>query len=1047
MDKLSDYLIDKICSGEAILFLGAGAIKGAKSKDGFEPPDANQLRDILSDSFLGGAKKSCSLAQVAEFAKDDAGLQAVQSKIKELLEPIEPAEFHSLIAKFKWHSIVTTNYDLIIEKVYNKNSSSIQKLKPVIRDGDNIYEKLKIPENLIYLKLHGSITEVSDNKLPLILASEEYSKHKNNRTRIFNAFNEWARDFPVIFCGYNISDPNIQDILFDIGDRAISRPTYAVVRPGLDDIDKRYWSSRRFIPIQSSFEEFLKYLDTTIPKDKRLLGILKKQESYTFSKWIASHARPSNKLTQYFSTDLEHLYPGMPMKGVEAKEFYNGTSNDWGVFEAGLDIRRKVIDDILLESVVDEPNTIVHAVLVKGFAGSGKSVIVRRTAWEAAHDFEKFVIGIKDYSTIREDLLLELYSLINERIYIAIDNITGRIPEIIHLIEFCEREKIRITLFLSARTNEWNIYGEDLDPDINYEVEARNLSENEIEGLLDKLSQHKCLGELERLSRPEQVNAFHLTAERQLLVALHEATSGKPFEEIVYNEYLNIIPDEARILYLDICTFHRLGVPARAGLISRVSGINFEDFNAKFLKPLEHVVHVEKHPVFRDYTYRSRHQLIAEFVFQQALKNPNDKANQLIRIIKYLNVDFKTDEEAFSQILKGKYLAGIFSSKELAEQIFLAAEESNASLAHIKHQKAILELNHPNGDIYEALASIQKSEELSDGLSIPIIHTKSRILRRLANVSDKVIERDKNRRTAISLLEKVKDRAKSSHVRSALVQIYIDDIDDRLKRMGVATSDQLTDRVITDSIKECEKEIYEGLQRFPEDEHLLTSKSRLAEVLRDKPAAIAALERAYSANPGNGFIASRLAQQYSGDNKKATEILRKSISVNPLNPESHLQLAMIYIADDEVSNSDKIIEHLRRSFIDGDTNYGAQFWYARHNFLYGDRFLSNKICTHLGRVKLPSNIKHKVRGLVRNKDGKIIRYRGRIKSKQESFCFAFVESIKADVYFHFRAFNQDEWDVLHEGSDIEFDLGFTMRGAAGINAMLVGEKWDQQSII
>lgn len=1041
MEHLSDFLLDKIRNGEAILFLGAGAVKGAKSNSGDEPPNGEQLRDILSDEFLGGAKKKSSLSEVAEFAKNDAGTYAVQNKIKDLLEPIEPADFHKLLAGFKWHAIVTTNYDLVLEKAYSEVKEPLQKLVPIIRDGDNPDEKLKDPDNLPYLKLHGCITNVNDESLPLILASEEYSKHSKNRKRLFNVFDEWARDFPIIFCGYNIADPNIQDILFNIGDTAISRPQYAVVRPGLDDIDKRYWSARRFIPIKASFSEFLKYLDDSIPQDKRVLSALTKGASYSFSKWIASHASPSEKLVKYFSSDIDHIYPGMAIKGVSANDFFSGSNNDWGVFEEGYDIRRKMTDDILLDYVIDDPVSDVKTLLVKGFAGSGKSVVLRRILWEASHDYEKFVIALKDYSVIREDLIQELYNLIDERIYILIDNVIGRMPELISLIGFCEREKIKITIFISARTNEWNIYGEDLEPDIDNELEVRNLSENEIQGLLDKLHENECLGELEKLSREEQTDAFRLTADRQLLVALHEATAGKPFEQIVFDEYKNIVPDEARVLYLDICTFHRLGVPARAGLISRVSGINFEDFQNKFLRPLEHVVCVNKHPVFRDYAYSSRHQLIAEFVFQQALKDPADKANQLIRIIKYLNVDFNTDNEAFSQILKGRYLADVFSNKNLAEQIFKAAEESNANQSYIEHQKAVFELNHPNGDIYTAIEAMRKAEEYVEVLTIPLIHTKSRILRKLSKLTDKVLEREKYRKEAVSILEKVKDRARHSHIRSALVQIYIDDIEDRLKTESHNSSSELSDRVIIDIIRQTEKDIHEGLQRFPDDEHLLSLKSRLAEALRDKPGAISALEKAYISNPGSGFIASRLAQQHMSQNdaSKAIELLTKSISENPINQEAHLELAKIYIDQNESEHSNAIVEHLKRSFSEGDTNYDAQFWYARHNFLYGDRFESNKICKQLSRAKLPGSLKYKTRGIVKSSDGVPVIFKGKVKSLHESFCFAYIDSIKADVYLYFKVFSNEEWGLLYEGSEIEFNLGFTLRGPSGLNARILND--------
>ena len=62
-----------------------------------------------------------------------------------------------------------------------------------------------------------------------------------------------------------------------------------------------------------------------------------------------------------------------------------------------------------------------------------------------------------------------------------------------------------------------------------------------------------------RTSTPdERVKAFKKRAERQLLVALHEATLGKPFEDIVFDEFERIEPPTARNIYLNICALHSL---------------------------------------------------------------------------------------------------------------------------------------------------------------------------------------------------------------------------------------------------------------------------------------------------------------------------------------------------------------------------------------------------------------------------------------------------------------------------------------------------------
>ncbi|MGD8619214.1 MAG: hypothetical protein PVH54_08495 [Gammaproteobacteria bacterium] len=51
---VTPWLDEEIINGEAILFLGAGAAKGALGPNGETPLDGNKLRDALSDKFLGG---------------------------------------------------------------------------------------------------------------------------------------------------------------------------------------------------------------------------------------------------------------------------------------------------------------------------------------------------------------------------------------------------------------------------------------------------------------------------------------------------------------------------------------------------------------------------------------------------------------------------------------------------------------------------------------------------------------------------------------------------------------------------------------------------------------------------------------------------------------------------------------------------------------------------------------------------------------------------------------------------------------------------------
>jgi hypothetical protein len=57
--------------------------------------------------------------------------------------------------------------------------------------------------------------------------------------------------------------------------------------------------------------------------------------------------------------------------------------------------------------------------------------------------------------------------------------------------------------------------------------DIRYLGKREINALINNLEKYNCLGILKDKPREEQVKAFNETAGKQLLVALHEATSAK----------------------------------------------------------------------------------------------------------------------------------------------------------------------------------------------------------------------------------------------------------------------------------------------------------------------------------------------------------------------------------------------------------------------------------------------------------------------------------------------------------------------------------------
>jgi tetratricopeptide (TPR) repeat protein len=1037
---LTPWLQDAVRSGDAILFLGAGATFGASGLNGERPLTGPELRDLLADRFLGGAMKDHPLAQVAELAKSESSLFDVQRVIRDAFDPLQPAPFHLLIPSFRWFAIVTTNYDRVVERAYDTITSRLQRLEPILREGDRILNVLRDQSALPYLKLHGCVTHISDAALPLILGSEEYAKYRDNRGRLFDYLKDWGREKPIIFCGYDISDPNIQQILFDLADKQVSRPRYALVRPALTEYEIRYWQQHNFVTIPSTFENFLRGLDDDIPAATRQLSLLRNRSTTSIQKWIAK-GEPSDQLLMYLDAVLEHVHEGVSTQNVSPRDFYRGEGAGWAPIVQSLDLRRRIANELEIEAILDKPPApIPRAYLVKGHAGSGKSIVLKRLAWAAATEHNALVFWLRDGGFLRDDLIHELYTLTQERIVIAIDDALRQSQETVHLLEYAARNALPITLLLAARSNEWNVSGEALDQHVDKSFELTELSDHEIDGLLKLLAKHNCDTELRKLDVKAQRDFFQLSAERQLLVALHEAISGgKPFEEIVLDEYDRLVPPEAKSLYLDVATLHKFKVGVRAGLISRVSGITLDSFRDRLLRPLEHVVSVYMDPSSRDYAYRTRHPVIADILFRTALASPAQRSDQLVRIISRMNVDYESDHIAFAELIRGRDLAELFADRGYADRVFVAALEARASIAHIEHQRAIFELNHHAGSVVAAQEAIQRAIADVDTPSDALLHTKAMVLRKLALESGSAIERDRRRAEAQEILRKQIRRGNNPHAFHTEGEILLDQLSDRVR--GIGQEERVSDQVVSSLISEVEEVVESGLQRFPMEPYLHQLEARLANFLSDTPRAVNALEAAFASSPGKGYAAVRLSEVYfrQGSSDRAQEVLMKCLEENPTSRPAHLQLAKCLIRLDSEGNREAISRHLRSSFTDGDSNYEAQYWFARHEFLFGRREVGLEGFRKLSKAKVSPEARNLVAGQIRNANGELVVFEGTIVGVQEFYCFVRVPDINTDVFVHSMEFGVEQWQHVRRYERVKLSVGFSFRGPAGFRASIQGK--------
>jgi hypothetical protein len=1032
--EIPPNLINEIRQGNVILFLGAGASRGSKNSKGEEPPDGKKLASLISDQFLGGKHRDAPLSFVAGLAVSESSIPVFQQFIYDLFIDFQPAKLHKLVSTFRWTAIATTNYDLVIERAYDLNKNRAQNVVPLIKNGDRVDQKIRSSNSIMLIKLHGCITNATDENIPLIMSVDQYVTHRKGRDRLFDHLKNFGYEHPILFVGYDLQDPDIRSIMSELGNSEI-RPMFYAVSPNVSDEENRFWNKRRITTIKASFEDFMNELDVKIPSPFRGISSESEYSQLPISRKFAV-SNPSLELTtvEFLSNDVEFVISSMVTEKVDPKLFYRGYSSGWSAIIQNLDVRRSIVDTILVDVILSEANINkpqCGLYVIKGHAGSGKSVLLRRIAFEATTNFDILCLFKLPQGRISYEALLEIYRITKEPIFFFIDTVSESVNELVNVIKKCRSSEINITFIVSERYNEWNMTCEGLNPYVSDEYEIGYLSSSETDKLLELLEKHNSLGTLEQLTWEQRQETFQKKAGRQLLVALHEATLGKPFEDIIADEYEEVRPNRAQSMYLGICVLNQFDVPVRAGIISRVFDISFSEFKESFFKPLAWVVFANKDPRLNDIVYTTRHPHIAEIIFERILSNPERRLDLCIRLLKALNIDYSSDRTAYRRMIRGKKLLEIFPDHTMINAIYEAALEIAEDDPHFYHQRAIYEMSRPNGNLEKATEYLLKANSLSR-TDRNIIHSMAELELRKAELATNKLEFETRIKQAEKLArQQIQKSDPESYPWHTLAKAGLMTLKYLIQQKDNQFSDIEFDRAITQT----EEVLEESLQRFPEAQYLLEAESQFSEIISDDLRALKALRKAFEANMRNSYIALRLAKSLVSTNKdEAIKIYLAAIEANPSSKSLRFNYAMLLLSSGD-KDGNNIEYHLRRAFTEGDRNYYAQFWYARQQYVNGHIQDSIETFRKLSTYPVNPDAKKEVKGVIKE-DGVTKRFSGRIAKLEASYALISRDLTGDLIFLHMLNAPENIWNKLKVNSRMTFSIGFTFRGTVAGNPKL-----------
>ena len=1019
-DSLLNYMVDKISSGQCILFVGAGLAQTCEGENGTKGPSTVELARLVSTRFLGRNEEQDNLALAADYSLAFHNKYDIDLFIRRQLIALKPSPAALTIPRVPWKAIYTTNYDLIIENSYDSVSNPVQLVQPIY---SNLTPISNLPDGTIPLyKLHGCISRIDSPESPLAITYEETAKARDMRRRLFRRLADDLSEYAVLYVGYSRMDTFFQDVLGEIVDECGGvnglRRSFALT-PGAKEYEKLAWDRNRKISLINTYaEEFFPWLLESVSvhteseeaKESSLEGALPEVPKLGHDDIRA--------IRDHYAFPLEAMRVGL----ANAQDFYKGNQPQWADIAADHDSRREVSEEVILALVGHADVTQLRTVVLFGEAGSGKSTLVKRICADLLNDWKLPVVAVRNQRSMDYTVLRPLIQALSTRLYIAVDDIEDRIQELEDFISAARRDKADITILGCARLNEWGYKNQSHGLAFDLSFDLHYLTTPEIDALLEKLEIAGQLGVLAQQTPTERRQAFIRRADRQLLVALREATEGARFDQIIQDEY-SAIPEEAsREAYLLICSVYQAKVPMRAGVLRRLTGVPFDDFQEKILNPAERVIIEDKED--DELVYRARHPIVAQIVADYKIPTAVERLSVYRRIMESLDLGISDDRLAYQRLSRSRELADSLISYSLKAAFYKACRDANPVDATAAQHWAIAAIDAGRFDTAQRQLGAARDLDPRDK---SIQHSWGMLaLRQYEHRSGTSWEPIHFANADERFLELIRRYPKDPVSYGSLATLY------RARaRRGTDEAEKV------DWYSRALSVLEEGEQKTYEPSTMVAEKGRVYDELGQLEDADKAFRKSLTDNSSNRsarYVYGRFLLRQERTTELFT-VLQEGLDLDSDDQKlRHLKGIALACVD---APRDAVTTELRAAAGPNMRNWQAGFDLAVYLYIKGEETQADTVFSSLTGLELEDREKRRLRPLPQFCDVTTMKGSGRIKAIRDTYGFIGRAEHRLDLYLN-RYFVDKNVDAeLNYGSEVAFNIRLSLQGPVATSVQLL----------
>ncbi len=735
-------IFKKLQSSNALLFLGAGASVTEKrylSKEIIE----------LYESYLGKNIQEKNITRFVDILSADSSFSRshFDTFVASLLYKLEITEAHKILAGIPWREIITTNYDLLVERAFDVVGDSYNKVYDlkVIRNTKQFNYKEANAE-VKYIKLHGCLQDKS--QYPFAFSTDDFNNLKSFYRLVLHELKNISPEIMFISIGYSYADEFGKELLEKFDSYNYRDKRWIInVDPFPNEGALPFYSKNKICIIKSSFQDFF----------------------LRYQKWEAEHHELISRKKGLSISDSKNQFITIPAKlllnldgivkqlnsqtkdtYIKDADFYKGEEPTFNIITRGVDVikNKQILQN---KQKIDEKlqglkSTFIPIFFVTGEFGIGKSTFTMRMIYELEKDLERDLVAFEiiDFNRLKKEWIIELINISKAKnlvIFCDEIEIESYFKSLLDLQRDLSIEQFQdccVFFIVPIRENILEKFrlNRNIPESAILQVTGK-LEKTEIEDLLEKLKSTELITFRDANEKNILVRKIQKEYDSDSFIALMELiTSGKHQTDLLSSYHQLSNETKRAFLYTALLHKHRLLMPA--GWLKQNIDMDWDEFSERVIKAegkgiLLQEIHAS-HGTQPDLYFKTKHPLIASKLVDYFLPNKDRQFSFYDRMMKSVEPG-NTSSYLVNNLLKSFIKNGEYSDIQM-NKLFDSAYTKLSDDPYFLFNYAInLQFRNTKRHLQKALDLLIYAESLLENRNHRFIHRRAVINSELAKVS------------------------------------------------------------------------------------------------------------------------------------------------------------------------------------------------------------------------------------------------------------------------------------------------------------------------